>query len=110
MLLRKVHGSSFAITLQCAFASRTFALHKSPLTLRQCGLGSRNYDDKILLTIGNVVGKALTVDRNTHFAISGKFARVYVQLDFTKPLVPQIEIDGHLNNVEYEGLSLICFH
>ncbi|KAF7823170.1 uncharacterized protein G2W53_021314 [Senna tora] len=40
----------------------------------------------------------------------GKFARIYVEINLKKQLVPQVEVRGRSYAVEYEGLHLICFH
>ncbi|XVE62927.1 hypothetical protein DITRI_Ditri06bG0158500 [Diplodiscus trichospermus] len=59
--------------------------------------------------MGNTVGKALKVDSNTRFASRGKSARICVELDLHKPLVPKICVDGKWQTIEYEGLNLVCF-
>lgn len=40
----------------------------------------------------------------------GKFARVSVELDLEKKLVPKIKIRNRTYLIEYEGLNLICFN
>ncbi|KAE8705252.1 hypothetical protein F3Y22_tig00110429pilonHSYRG00369 [Hibiscus syriacus] len=53
---------------------------------------------------------AVWVDPNTSYASKGRFARVCVEIDFGKAVVPKIEVDGRWYSVEYEGLPMICFH
>lgn len=33
-----------------------------------------------------------------------------MEVDLSKPLVPVVLVDGHLQRVEYESLFTICFH
>lgn len=49
------------------------------------------------------------MDPNTSYATRGKFARVCVEIDLNKPLVPKIYVGGNWQTIEYEGLNLICF-
>ncbi|KAI9123882.1 hypothetical protein K1719_005182 [Acacia pycnantha] len=49
------------------------------------------------------------VDYNTDSGDRGKFARIAVVIDLTKPLISKIQVDGELIYVEYEGLPSICF-
>lgn len=39
----------------------------------------------------------------------GKFARLCVELDLTKPLDAFVKINDNWYNIEYEGLSEICY-
>ena len=50
------------------------------------------------------------MDYNTGEAQRGKFARVAVEINLLKPLVSHFMIDGRVQRVEYEDLSLIYFH
>ncbi|KAI9087491.1 hypothetical protein K1719_030631 [Acacia pycnantha] len=49
------------------------------------------FDKKFLLNLGNVIGKAIKLDIHTAQRARGKFARMCVELDLTKPLVPEFE-------------------
>ncbi|OMO81305.1 reverse transcriptase [Corchorus capsularis] len=85
------------------------AIHTTAAWIRFPELPVEFYDERFLLALGNTVGKEIKVDRNTHFASRGKFARVCVEVDLTKPLVPKVYVDDRWTRVEYEGLPLICF-
>ena len=61
------------------------------------------------MRIGNALGKALKVDYQTLSATKGKYARLCVEVDLKKPLVPFVWVDRELQVVEYEGLEAICF-
>ncbi|XP_021293381.1 uncharacterized protein LOC110423492 [Herrania umbratica] len=62
------------------------------------------YDEDVLSRIANKLGRTLKVDRTTFYAIKGKFERLCVELDLTKPLVVKIYIKGHWQKIECEGL------
>ncbi|OMP01262.1 hypothetical protein CCACVL1_03127 [Corchorus capsularis] len=73
-------------------------------------LPTEYYDERFLLALGNTIGRAIKVDKTTHFASRGKFARVCVEIDLNKKLVPKVMVDDQWTRVEYEGLPLFCFH
>ncbi|KAI9079323.1 hypothetical protein K1719_038724 [Acacia pycnantha] len=52
------------------------------------------FDKKFLLNLGNSIGKASRLDVHTAQRARGKFARMCVELDLTKPLVPEFEVNG----------------
>lgn len=43
-------------------------------------------------------------------ASRGKFVRVFVEVDLTKPLKAGYNLRGVLQEVQYEGLHELCFH
>ncbi|KAI9071883.1 hypothetical protein K1719_046156 [Acacia pycnantha] len=69
----------------------------------------RYYHKSIIRSIGGVFGEVIKVDYNTDSGDHGKFARIAVVIDLTKPLISKIQVDGELIYVEYEGLPSICF-
>ncbi|KAI9108931.1 hypothetical protein K1719_020236 [Acacia pycnantha] len=73
-------------------------------------LPARYYHKSVIRSIGGVFGEVIRVDYNTDFGDRGKFARIAVSLDLTKPLISKIMVDGEIIYVEYEGLPTICFH
>ncbi|KAI9128059.1 hypothetical protein K1719_001052 [Acacia pycnantha] len=66
------------------------------------------FDKKFLLNLGNVIGKAIKLDIHTAQRARGKFARMCVELDLTKPLVPEFEIEGQVLSIVYESLGMLC--
>ncbi|KAI9128644.1 hypothetical protein K1719_000127 [Acacia pycnantha] len=52
------------------------------------------FDKKFLLNLGNSIGKAIRLDIHTAQRARGKFARMCVELDLTKPLVPEFNVEG----------------
>ncbi|KAI9086444.1 hypothetical protein K1719_031528 [Acacia pycnantha] len=73
-------------------------------------LPARYYHKSVIRSIGGVFGEVIRVDYNTDSGDRGKFARIVVSLDLTKPLISKIMVDGEIIYVEYEGLPTICFH
>ncbi|KAI9076020.1 hypothetical protein K1719_042036 [Acacia pycnantha] len=66
------------------------------------------FDKKFLLNLGNAIGKAIRLDVHTAQRARGKFARMCVELDLTKPLVPEFNVEGQVLSVVYESLSTLC--
>ncbi|KAI3975661.1 hypothetical protein MKX01_023087 [Papaver californicum] len=63
------------------------------------------FDKQFLNELASKLGKLIKVDYNTEFV-----ARVCVEIDTTKPLLPGIKIGRDYQRIEYEGVHLICFH
>ncbi|KAI9123765.1 hypothetical protein K1719_005065 [Acacia pycnantha] len=51
------------------------------------------FDKKFLLNLGNSIGKAIRLDVHTAHRARGKFARMCVELDLTKPLIPEFSVE-----------------
>lgn len=51
----------------------------------------------------------LKVDHHTSIYSRGKFARICVELDLRRELVPSFTVLGAEFKLEYEGLHMICF-
>ncbi|KAI9073620.1 hypothetical protein K1719_044432 [Acacia pycnantha] len=66
------------------------------------------FDKKFLLNLGNAIGKAIRLDIHTAQRARGKFARMCVELDLTKPLIPEFNVEGQVLSVVYESLGLLC--
>ncbi|OMO72173.1 Endonuclease/exonuclease/phosphatase [Corchorus capsularis] len=62
-----------------------------------------------LMKMGSHLGRVIKIDTVTWEGSRGRFAKVCVELDLTKPLLPFVIVEGKSVNMEYEGLSLICF-
>lgn len=72
-------------------------------------LPARYYHSDVIKSIGNTIGDVVKINYNTASGNRGRFARVTVMLDLTKPLIPRIQVDGEILFVEYEGIPSICF-
>ncbi|KAI9081949.1 hypothetical protein K1719_036211 [Acacia pycnantha] len=66
--------------------------------------------DFFLYNLANSIGKVLKLDVHTSSRGRNKFARVCIELDLTKPLVPHYMVDGVLKHVEYESLHALCLN
>ncbi|GAU31323.1 hypothetical protein TSUD_315330 [Trifolium subterraneum] len=76
--------------------------------VRISGLPIEYYDSKVLHFIGNRVGKTVKVDKNTLQQERGKYARLCVEVNLTKPLLAMFSIKGRKYHIEYEGLHMLC--
>ncbi|KAI9126442.1 hypothetical protein K1719_002863 [Acacia pycnantha] len=66
------------------------------------------FDKNFLLNLSNSIGKAIRLDIHAAQRARGKFARICIELDLMKPLVPEFNVDGQILTVVYESLSLLC--
>lgn len=63
-----------------------------------------------LKEIGDMIDSFIKVDEHTEVASKGCFARIAVEIDLKKPLLPKYLIRNSEYNIEYEGIRLICYH
>ncbi|KAI9092519.1 hypothetical protein K1719_027647 [Acacia pycnantha] len=66
------------------------------------------YNVESLRRIGNMIGKMIKVDRSTSIYDKGGFARICVEIDLKKPLLPTYLIFGEERPIIYEGLHQVC--
>jgi hypothetical protein len=83
-------------------------IEKVAVWVRFSGLPIEYYDNKMLHFIGNRIGRTVKVDRTTQAQARGKYARLCVEVDLTKPLLAMFQIKDRLYKVEYEGLHMLC--
>ncbi|KAI9114135.1 hypothetical protein K1719_014785 [Acacia pycnantha] len=67
------------------------------------------YNVESIRIIGNMIGKTLKIDRTTAFSEKGGFARMCVEIDLQRPLLPGFCHFGEERRFEFEGLHLVCF-
>ncbi|KAI9125946.1 hypothetical protein K1719_003364 [Acacia pycnantha] len=67
------------------------------------------YNVESLRRIGNMIGKMIKVDRSTSVYDKGGFARICVEIDLKKLLLPTYLVFGEERNIIYEGLHQVCF-
>ncbi|KAH7528625.1 hypothetical protein FEM48_Zijuj05G0092000 [Ziziphus jujuba var. spinosa] len=92
------------------FDPLTDRIRRMVIWVRLPYLSFEYYNRSILTQIGNLFGRTLKINNTTEMANRGKFARLCVEMDISKPLVPKLVIGSRIQNVEYEGLGMICFH
>lgn len=68
------------------------------------------YDSDFLMRLGERIGNPIKVDDATGAAARGFFARMCVEVDITKPLLPKFILRNKVRKIEYEGVHLICFN
>lgn len=73
------------------------------------GLPIEFCNDDFLWRVGALLGTMLKVDHHTSIYSRGKFARICVELDLRRELVPSFTVLGAEFKLEYEGLHMICF-
>ncbi|KAI9125997.1 hypothetical protein K1719_003415 [Acacia pycnantha] len=56
----------------------------------------------------NAIGKAIRLDVHTTQRARGKFSRMCVELDLTKLLIPEFNVEGQVLSMVYESLGLLC--
>ncbi|KAI9094751.1 hypothetical protein K1719_026557 [Acacia pycnantha] len=67
------------------------------------------YNVESIRRIENMIGRTLKIDRTTAFSEKGGFARVCVEVDLQKPLLPGFCHFGEERRFAFEGLHLVCF-
>ncbi|KAI9117216.1 hypothetical protein K1719_011382 [Acacia pycnantha] len=68
------------------------------------------FDKKFLLNLGNSIGKAIRLDVHTAQRSRRKFARMCIELDLTKPLIPSFSVEGNKLHAVYESLNSLCIN
>lgn len=67
------------------------------------------YIESWLKRDGDRIGNTIKFDDMTRAMTKGKFARVYVEVDLTKPLKMGYKIRGRDWKLQYKGLHELCF-
>lgn len=63
-----------------------------------------------LMKLGREIRRPVKIDHATDFSIRGKFARLYVEVNLTKPLVPRFKLKHRWRMIVYEGMRIVCFN
>lgn len=67
------------------------------------------FDWKFLKKVGEKIGRPIRADQNTGTTARGRFARLCVEVDITKPLLARFKLRKRVRTIEYEGIHLVCF-
>lgn len=90
------------------FWPSTEVISSTTIWIRLLGLPLELFEKSILLHVARKLGKAVKLDRS--MAVTrDRFARIFVEIDLMKLLIPRVKFLGHLQNVECESLHLVCF-
>ncbi|KAL5753236.1 hypothetical protein ACOSQ2_023743 [Xanthoceras sorbifolium] len=84
-------------------------IRKMPIWLRISKLPLDWVEVNLLWKIGGLLGKTVKVDPISKAQTRGRYARICVEIDITKPLKSLLPVDDKLVDIEYENLSMICF-
>ncbi|XVF67807.1 hypothetical protein PTKIN_Ptkin10aG0151500 [Pterospermum kingtungense] len=68
------------------------------------------YDQDFLLKVGSKIGRPIRIDQATSLVSRGKFVRLCVEVDITKPLLSKFKLRRRVRRIEYEGMHLVCFN
>ncbi|CAN1142378.1 hypothetical protein LINPERHAP2_LOCUS13052 [Linum perenne] len=66
------------------------------------------FNQMVVTRIGNCIGRTVRLDLATSEGARGRYARVCVEVDISKPLLGKYMIDNRTFFVEYESLENIC--
>ncbi|CAN1299343.1 hypothetical protein LINPERPRIM_LOCUS24168 [Linum perenne] len=68
------------------------------------------FDEFILTSIGNIIGKTVHIDHTTLNGCRGNYARICVEIDITQKLKSKYRLWRRVRRGEYEGLHVVCFN
>lgn len=81
------------------FCPAGYAIEELVVWVRIPGLPIEYYDNRVILYIGDRIGKTCKVDKNTLSMGKGKYARLCIQVNLIKPLLVMLSIKGRHNIV-----------
>lgn len=90
------------------FHPSSASIDKVAIWVRFSGLPIEYYDANILQHMGDRIGRTVWVDKNILSQERGKYARLCVKVDLTKPLLAMFELNKRQYKIEYERLHLLC--
>lgn len=67
------------------------------------------YETQALLKIGKGIGKPIKIDWHTSQAKTGKYARMCIEIDTSKPLTKSLKIGRRKQRITYEISSEFCY-
>jgi hypothetical protein len=91
-----------------SFNAATAKIDKTMVWIRIPSLNLVYYDESVLWALASMVGTPVKVDLHTLRVARGRFARICVEVDLTRPVVGRVGINGEWYQVQYEGLHIIC--
>lgn len=91
------------------FDPMTDTTEKMLVWVRFPNLPMEYYDQSFLFRVGEKIGRPIMIDGATTLTSRGKFARLCVEVDITKPLLARFWLRDKIRRIEYEGIHLICF-
>ncbi|CAL9021388.1 unnamed protein product [Prunus brigantina] len=77
--------------------------------VRIMGLHVEWFNPEAIKRIGDLIGVTYRIDTHIVAQARGKYARICIELDLTKPLIANVQVENNWYAIEYEGLHLVCF-
>ncbi|KAL4272943.1 hypothetical protein GQ457_13G008700 [Hibiscus cannabinus] len=77
--------------------------------IRLSGLLVTLYQKIMITTIGECIGPVIQIDYQSESGRREHFAKMAISIDFRKPLILKLLINGRIQVVEYESFPTICF-
>ncbi|XP_058775267.1 uncharacterized protein LOC131649522 [Vicia villosa] len=90
------------------FQPKIESINEVVVWVRIAGLPIEYCDSRVLTCFGNRIGRTVKVDKTTMKQERGKYARICVTVNLSKPLLAMLRIQGSCYKIEYEGLHLLC--
>ncbi|KAH1091209.1 hypothetical protein J1N35_018466 [Gossypium stocksii] len=78
--------------------------------VRLLSLPESYYPNCLLRAIGQAIRSVVKLDVHTSSGRRRRFVRLAMCVDLRKPLVSKININGHIQRIEYESLPIVCFN
>ncbi|KAJ4842005.1 hypothetical protein Tsubulata_044327 [Turnera subulata] len=92
------------------FCASSGKVEKAMVWVRFPELPLHTYHTSILNTLGDLVSESIRIDHATREYQRGRFAKIAVEVDLTKPLKETILFKGKAQKVIYEGIPTICYN
>lgn len=77
--------------------------------VRITGLHVEWFNPEAIKRIGDLIGVTYRIDTHTVAQARGKYGRICIELDLTKPLIANVQVENNWYAIKYEGLHLVCF-
>ncbi|KAJ8752658.1 hypothetical protein K2173_005547 [Erythroxylum novogranatense] len=91
-----------------SFRPAIVAITRAVVWVRIPNFPLARYHPRILTELGNLVGTTVRIDGDTLHANRGRYVRIAVDIDLTRPLPPTVELDGETLLLTYERLPQVC--
>ena len=82
------------------FVASSAKVNKTLAWIRLPSLNLAFYDEEVHFTLANAARVPVRIDYNTLKAMHGKFSRVCVELDLTKPVVGRVKVSGIILSIK----------
>ncbi|KAI3931890.1 hypothetical protein MKW98_012300 [Papaver atlanticum] len=92
------------------FRPSVSSINRTVVWVRLPELPLEYYDEKVLSDVASKLGKLIKIDKTTELVLRGRFAHFCIEIDTNVALKSMVQIGSIRQRIEYEGISLICFH